>query len=199
MEKEKDLACEKNVESLHACTCPFPMRNIVQVCADAHSCTNVKYLNMHPGNDDFYSWDRSWAFGGFLDGITVCVPLLCSDDVRLKGFLLITRNSSGRVNKECLAQFATSRVKWVFHVCTRNFDQLRHGETKASRDHWQPSNCSVYDIMPDACARTQQWHFCTFLFNCHLLFRNDTWNVTLTCALCLDRTLGSHLKEVQVI
>lgn len=40
-------------------------------------------------------------------------------------------------------QCAASSVDGVFRVYAGMFNQLRHGETKASRDHWWPSNCSA--------------------------------------------------------
>lgn len=102
---------------------------------------SMKYVKIHQGHDDFSSSDQSWPFW-FLRR-HYWVPLLCFDDVRLKALLSITWSSSGGVNKESLAQCATSSVEWDFHVCTGMFNQLRHGETKVSRDHRWPSNCSA--------------------------------------------------------
>lgn len=145
MEKEKDLACGTNAASLHAWTCFFLIWNIVQSvcrCSFVHKRKpSMKYVRMHHGHDDFSSSDQSWPF--WILRWHYCVLLLCFDDVRLKALLSITWSSSGRVNKESLAQYATSTVEWVFQVCTGIFDQLRHGETKASRDHRWPSSCSA--------------------------------------------------------
>lgn len=107
--------------------------------ADAHSCTNKHPLwNMYICPVTvwiFSSSDQRWHF---------CILIWRYWVSSTQGPPFRNPGSIRQGQQEAPpTQRAASSVEWVFHVYAGMFDQLRHGETKASGEHRWTSNCSA--------------------------------------------------------
>lgn len=136
----------KYVQMQHACMhVPAFLHGIsCGACADVHSCTNKHPLwNMYKCPVTVLIF-RVWIKDDtsvFSYGVTA----FASQWRTTQGPPFRNQGSIGQGQQEALppTQRAASSVEWVFHVYAGMFDQLRHGEMKASRDHRWTSNCSA--------------------------------------------------------
>lgn len=143
MEKEKDWACETSVCKCSMSACMYLLLSnmechVERVRIFIHAQTNTLYV---------ICTNALWPCWFFQFGSKM--TLLYSHMALLR--LLNSRPSipqprvySARSTRSPPpTQRAASSVEWVFHVYAGMFDQLRHGETKASGDHRWTSNCSA--------------------------------------------------------
>lgn len=178
---------------LHAWTCWIRIWNIVwSVCSFGHKWTpSLKYVKIPP-------WARwLFRFRSKLTLVTSCLTLFRFCVLTTQSFPWPGADLTGSTSSP--PGSARSFQRWVsLPLPCWNVWPAETWPNEGLRGPPASEQLLVTCIMPCACARTQQRHFCTFFFLTstwkYILYTN-AWNVTGTCVSCLNRAQNSHLKE----